>query len=280
MASEAGLPATVFLAILVILAFGKALKSILHGRDRALRSACLVAAALVPLHGIFDVPGHRITLAFSAILLYSLSLGAYVEKSGTSAPWKIPFRLVGFVVMTFAILLLSSQSFGIPRFSTQSAETALARAKDFFKEDKKLQEAAIASGIEYQPDPSEDPLEKALGVLDEASNQVPLDRQIPRYKAFIAFYFDDKQADIEKAFALERALDPTWVEGPYRQGVAWAGFDISKVMPLWEEALRRADLIDSMDADNRWSRKKMVEKMRSFAKGRPEIDGIIDRLSL
>ncbi len=75
MASETGVPATLLLLVLLGLAAWKSLRGIQLGRDRALRAACLTAALLVPIHGFFDVPGHRISLALSAIRVPTLGRG-------------------------------------------------------------------------------------------------------------------------------------------------------------------------------------------------------------
>ncbi len=276
MASEAGIPATLCLALIVLLGLVKSLKSIRHGRDRALRSACLVAAAIVPFHGIFDVPGHRITLALSAFLLYSLSLGSISEKSVPIIPRKFPYRLAGIGVLAIAFLLLSSQWFEKPKLATVAAATAVEEATRLYRKDKALQEAAAAANIEYQPDPAEDLLEKAIVILQDASLQVPLDRQIPKYLAFIAFHFDDKQDLIDNAYTLERALDPTWVERPFEQGIAWAERDAARVAPLWEEALRRAERVGAIDpgqpetpendlGENEWFSQKVAQPSKRLS---------------
>ena len=278
MASEIGVPGTVALGILVVLALGTSLRSILRGRDRALRSACLVGAALVPFHGIFDVPGHRITLAFSAIFLYTLSLGSLSTRSSSPLPRKIPYRIMGVAVGAFTLTILSLHMLGKISLRTVASERAISEAQRLYRADEKLQKAAEAADAEYQPDPSEDPLEDALAILENASHQVPLDRQIPRAIASVAFNFDDKQDEIDRAFALGRKLDPTWVRAPYEQGIAWAEFDPERVLPLWEEALERAEHVTELDDNNMWSRKNTLDKMELFSEKHPALRGIIEQL--
>ena len=102
MAAETGPAATLALATLLIVACWKSLRSILGGRDRALRGACLIAALLVPIHGIFDVPGHRITLALSAGLLFALSLRVSSTHASASTPSPWAFRLPALALLASA----------------------------------------------------------------------------------------------------------------------------------------------------------------------------------
>jgi hypothetical protein len=271
MASEAGVPATVFLALLVLFAFAKALISVFRSRDRALRSACLLAAAVIPFHGIFDVPGHKVALAFASIFLFSLSIPpSPCSETASSAP-KLGFRMLALVMLGFGGLLISAQWTNRPAMAEISASNALLDSQRLYLEDKALQDAAKAEAREYQPDPSEDKLEKALRILDGASRKAPLDRQIPRYRAFIAFHFDDKFDVIDLAFTTESALDPTWVDAPFRQGSAWLAYDQTKVIPLWEEALSRAASLERLDPGNSWNVARTRERILEQSKKLPEL---------
>ena len=279
MISETGIPATICLAVLVVLAFWKGAKSVFSGSDRALRASCLVAAALVPLHGIFDVPGHRITIAIAALFLYSLSLGSLSSNRVARIPFKLPHRLSAFCILALGVTFFCSHLFGKPSLSTISGDKAMLEAKRLYRIDQIRLKKSEEMGMEYQPDPSEDLLEKSIKVLHRASEENPLDRQIPRYIAFIAFHFDDKQDEIERAFAKERALDPTWVKGPYEQGIAWGRVEPDRVLRLWEEAMSRASRADELDPGNSWSRKRTLERMEKSAKRYPALKSSYQHLS-
>ncbi len=109
MASELGIPATLFLLALVAFALRKSLKDILTGRDRALRAGCLVAAMLVPIHGIFDVPGHRITLALSAVFLFVLSLHPPTEPVAPAVSRVWLSRLFAACLLAISFFLIHAQ---------------------------------------------------------------------------------------------------------------------------------------------------------------------------
>ena len=169
MASEAGIPATLALVALLILAFRKSLVAILAGRDRALRSACLVAAMLVPIHGLFDVPGHRITLAWSAAFLFSLSLRPLPYGALRPAPRAWLFRLAALVLLSASAFLIRAQWWGGPQPALVAGDLACTRAFDLYRKDQARQKAAQAAGQSYAPTPEDDLLEQALVPLDEAS---------------------------------------------------------------------------------------------------------------
>lgn len=181
MAAETGVPATLALLALVVLACGKSLKGIWHGRDRALRAGCLVAAMLVPIHGIFDVPGHRITLALSAVFLFALSLHPPSAETSQPAARAWPSRLLALCLLAASAFLIRAQWFGCPQPAVTVAANTLTQTQQLHAEDKLLQQTAIAEGRQHQPDPAEDKLEQALEIIDRASSLAPLDRNIRRF---------------------------------------------------------------------------------------------------
>jgi hypothetical protein len=275
LAAELGVPATLVMAVLVVLAGWSALAAIWRGRDRALRSACLVAALLVPVHGLFDVPGHRITLAWSAALLFALALDVPASDSKLRPPPVWPFRLAALAMLFAAVWLIRAQWWGGPQPALTVAATTLAEAKRLYQEDRCQQQKAAAIGQSYQPAAVEDRLERALSLLQQAAPVAPLDRSLLRFEGFLAMHFDDKYERVDRCFAQVRALDPAWVEGPLRQAEAWAPIDPSRCAVLWREALRRAT---RLQADNQWSRERVWNRIRQRAQGQPALELLLPSL--
>lgn len=271
MASETGIPATLTLLLLVVSVFIYALFPMLRGKDRALRSACFVAAALVAIHGLFDVPGHRVTLAWGAVFLLVLSLHPRRSEISRGLPSVWPSRLFAVGILCLAVFLIRSHWFAGPQPAIAHAAVALQQAKHLHREDLVLQKAAAEQGILYDPEPADDPLEQALTVVREAQAVIPLDRNLLRYEAFLASFYDDKYEVIDRAFAAERTLDPTWVAGVFNQASAWSSIDPERTRVLWEETLARARRLERIHPENPWSADKVLQRMETLAKRKPEL---------
>ncbi len=273
MASEAGIPATLALAALVLVAAWKSARDIRRGRDRTLRAACLAAALLVAIHGIFDVPGHRITLAWAAALLFALSLRPREREIPANPPPALAFRAVGIVLFLFAAALMAAQWRGEPEAATPLARQTTTRVRALYREDLARQEA----GKPPLPE-GEDLLEKCLPLLEGAAAVVPLDRQVRYLQGFIALHFEDMAALTDKAFAIERALDPHSVGDPVRQGLAWSNADPARTEMLWREALRRADWMDRHHPGSRWGRAQLLQQLGNAAAGKQALENIFRNL--
>ena len=270
MASETGLPATVALLALVLCAVWHSLKGIRAGRDRGLRAACLVAALLVPIHGLFDVPGHRITLAWSAALLFALSLHLPAATARPAARW--PSRVAALLLLAAASLLIRAEWFGGPPHATTAAASTIRQVRQLYQEDLMLQQAAEQAGVPYQPDPSEDKLEQALRLIDQTRPCSPLNRELPRHEAFIALHFDDKSERLMRAFAIDRALDPTWVALPLRQAESLAQHDPQMAARLMQESLQRAATADALVPDHHYNLSKTRDRIRHLVRVHPDVE--------
>lgn len=279
MAAEVGIPATLALALLILLAAWKSLAGLRCGRDRALRSACLVAALLVPIHGLIDVPGHRITLAWCALWLFALSLPAPAADAPTrSRPPASPFRLAALALLAAAAFLMRAQWWGGPQPAAVAGPIASAKAMSLYHADQALQRAAEAGGTPPPAPPGGDLLEQALEQLDQAARLVPLDRRVRYLQGFIGLHFEDLDAKSTQAFAIERSLDPTWVHAPLRQARAWSRTNPNQTARLWQEALLRAEWMDRHHPGSPRSRNRILAEIRRSAQGRPELEALVEKL--
>ncbi|MBK1817342.1 O-antigen ligase family protein [Luteolibacter yonseiensis] len=282
MAAETGIPATLALSALVVLASWRALAGVLGGRDRSLRAACLVAALLVPLHGFLDVPGHRIPLAWSSAFLFTLALHVPDSKRFAESPMRRwGFRGAAVVIAGVALLLARAEWLGGPPPSHTRAALAKKEAAELHAKDLVLLKAAHSAGQDYQPAFEDDLLERALLVLEDARKVAPMDRKILNMQGMIGLGLTEKEAFIDRCFALERALDPSWVNAPLIQAEAWSGIDPNRARDpnrtrvLWAEALERARNLDKLHPGTPWSEWRTHEKIRIFAKGKPNLEGLV-----
>lgn len=273
MAAETGVPATLALSALVVFAFWRALSGVLGGRDRALRGACLIAALLVPLHGLFDVPGHRIPLAWSSAFLFVLALHMPDGKRfAESVMRRWAFRGAAVGIAAYALFLARAEWWGGPQPAQIQAEVALKKAVQLHAEDERLLKAAKAAG---QPVPDEHLLVDAVKILEDARKVTPMHRHLLRVEGMISLAIDNKQEFVDRCFAIERALDPTYVDAPLLQARSWARYDPARAAVLWSEALARAKELDRTHPDTQWSEWRVHERIRLFSKGMPQLEGKI-----
>jgi len=281
LASELGVPATLALAALLVVAGWRSFRWIRHGKRRALRAGCLVAALLVAVHGLVDVPGHRLTIAWAAAWLFSLSLPPDDDEKVLlpSAAW--PFRVAGAGVLAFGAWIFGSFYADLKpaqRPAFVAGDHARHEAMALYEEDRKLQAEAEAAGQPYQPAPADDPLETGLAGIGDALEVRPLDRSLYHIQGFLALHYDDKTAVVERAFAMERALDPTWVGAPLIQARAWSKIDPKRTVALWNEALRRARAVEERDPATPWGVKGTLNQIARQARGNPALEEVFKRL--
>ncbi len=274
MASEVGVIATGALAILVGLAFWKARGSIVNGRDRAVRSACMVAAMIVPIHGIFDVPGHRIVIAWSAAFLFCLCLSSTTSGSTPKRPRPkaLPFQVGGAVLLLLAGYLAMTRTESGPRLAIQTAPTALMAAEQLWKEDYQLQLAAKTKGEVYQPTAEEDRIEKAIRLITAARSLAPLDSSLLRYQLYLAMNFDDRNAWIDHISKLEEVLNPMNIGSSVKQAELWSTYNVDRSFAHMQEAVRRAERLDEIAVTPGKTRKYLMVQLKMIAKGKPELE--------
>ncbi len=282
MAAETGLPATLALAALVALAGIHGWLGLRRGRDRSLRAACLVAAFIVPIHGIFDVPGHRIPLAWSAAWLFALSLRATPLSHPSPRQRRWPSRAVAMIVLTAATWLAVEHRFATPKTALTAVENTTRHIMELHRQDIALQEAAAAEGRTYDPDPEDDLLEVALAMLGPARQLRPMNRELLRLESSLALQFIDKYDIAIQAHYLERALDPSWIGAPLRHAAEWAHADPEHSARMWDEALQRAAQLDqwrnSPDQPHQ-ARDRTIARIRQQARQFPVLESKIPAIA-
>ena len=74
-----------------------------------------------------------------------------------------------------------------------------------------------------------------------------------------------------KSFAIELALDPTWVAAPLHQALAWSNANPQETAKLWGEALRRARWMDQHHPGS-GSEAATCARIREQARGKPLLE--------
>ena len=245
MLAETGWPATLCLLAGAVAIWRVVWKQVRTGRTRFLRAGSLVAAMVLCLHGVFDVPGHRVGLMWAGVLLAAMCLrmpaaedGGVVGRSsrGTQVIW----RCVGGVLVAAGGFLLLAQLVGWPVLPSARVFGRMEEAKELYDADQAAYDRAVAEGRDYQPPADQDPLESAMKCVADALRITPLDPHPHYVMGALAAHYDDKQETVNREFAIQRRLDPTRINSVLMQARAWMAQAPQQTVTLWAEALRRA----------------------------------------
>jgi O-antigen ligase len=205
---------------------------------RGLRMACLVAASLLCLHGIFDVPGHRVGLAWSAALLAAISLRP--RPPDPVRPGGAGWRAGGLILFAGGLWLMLAQWTGRPALPSAVAAGEMRAMKAIHELDRAAVGLAVMTGTAHPPSPPPDPLKIAMAHVDRAISIHPLDPHPHFVRGVLALHFDGGAEMAEASFALQRRLSPQSVSVVVEQARAWTRRDPARVHGLWTEALERA----------------------------------------
>jgi len=250
-AAESGVPAALCLLGLAVAVITAAARGIRRPgeRQRALRAACLAAAAIPLLHGLVDVSVHRVGILWAGAALLALAMPTPRKSSGRG--WRVAWRLGGCAVLGWGLVLLSGQLRGSPVLPSEHAAMLASRAHTAYLADH---QSTTAAPEVFLPDDdmSEDLLEAALADLETAAGILPLEPRIHGLRGMIALHFDDKDDLARRSFEIQRQLDPIWLRLPLLQAHAWAPIDSAETHALWREAMRRAEMLDSRLPGKPW----------------------------
>jgi len=264
MAAELGIPATVCLLIAVLSTFTLALRSIWNGRDRALRSALLAGAAIIVIHGMFDVPGHRLPILWTGSLFLGLALPL---SSKAKRPITRGISYLAACSVLIAGLRLSYISYTeAPWFPLttdvnfyQKALTAYQNSRDSKKDSlQRFRELARTQKLTQQ----------AIAIT-------PLDRKLRQLDGLCDIRMT-RFDEADRQFLIERTLAPTWVELPLNQGFAWIQYSPERATNAWVEAFARADWMDQYHPQSPYGRKRTQQKIMGKTKGNIAVQSILN----
>jgi O-antigen ligase len=281
MASEVGIPGSLALLGLVIALAVHSYRRLRIGRGRAIRSACLVAAFLVPLHGFFDVPGHRVALAWAASLLFVLSLPASDELEPKLLGRRVRalYRIAGVGILGAGVWLASAVWFGAGNPRLLVADVACDETMDQYREDQRLKALAQTEGRIYEPPAEEfDPLDKAYQGLKQATAVAPLDQRLYLLGGSLGLFFEGQEQEVDKAFLILKKLNPTSVDLILKQASAWKGVDQTRSKILWNEALDLASNLEDRHPQLKGYRRQVLARIKREAKGIPVVEEAVKSL--
>lgn len=261
-AAECGLPCIVVCLVLLVVL----IRGILPMRRSStwpLRWGCAAAVLAVLLHGLVDVPVHRVELGWWILVLAGLAFGV-PSPTGTerNAAWvvqRLVFGICGAFFLILGVTMVRAEWFGVPPFPPYRHTVAV---------DQMRQLAAAGRPTEAK---------------DLARSEIPLSpmaRGLYRELGYREMKEGKDPVVADAAFAAERALNPVSAQIPLDQGRLWLRDDITRTADLWSEALRKHMALERAGAYA--NSVEFYSRMLSEARGYPglvELLGVNARLA-
>ena len=273
LAAELGIPAAVCILGLVGFFFVRGAANIkkANHRDRALRIGCLVAAALVPLHGIFDVPAHRPALFLAALLLYALSQNP-VDKEFVSRRFSRRSSLaLSLLLIAVGVRLLGASWFGWTSPHIVKSGERLSEGVAVYKRVSDLN----------NPLPPFESLElrKQISSWAESSVQAaPLEGRFYRLSALASLPLDFEREETARNFEIDRALIPFSLNIPLLQASSALFYNPDEVKKGWVAAVERAKAVDQVKDEGPVATKRVLRVIAKSIVKNPGLKGSAEEI--
>ena len=187
-----------------------------RGTDRRLRLAAAAAALVFAIHGLVDVPGHRLGSALPGLFMLGLAIndaGPAGEKRHVSSAFRVVAAALGIVGAVW--LFDAARGGGLPGRTGVAENTA--RAQSFVeREDYPGAEAAVTRALAWTPLDWQLYFIRGMALADEGNWPRALD--------------DFRRANL---------LEPTSPKSTFEEGKIWLNNEPSLAIPAWRETLRR-----------------------------------------
>ena len=267
LAAEAGWGTVIILAGALGGLFFKAFQAAKSRRGWPLSLATLLAALMVPVHGLFDVPAHHVGIAWPALVfLFSNFRPGDTPQGYSGAFSRFLFRGLGLAILSGGIYLLANPAQGGRTPAMLQSEMAARQISGCYARDVAEKANPAANPPDRKPDGTPvDQMEVGQALVNEALRTHPLDPELYYWRGMLSLNFTDEEPITDQSFAAQRVLEPDWPEVAWRQGLAWVGIDNQRTLSLWQEVLTRAAKADQIRKDVYGSQSWWLQRMKSAA---------------
>ena len=219
------------------------------------RSAGGAALLAFGLHGLADVPGHRIGTVWPILMVAGLICARKKEgENRAPASWEIwLFRGLGLALALGALLW----TWGVATGGNWPATVAAAQSK-------------AAVGAEWKAGS----IEKALQAAERGRDLAPYDSVLRFLYGKALLFFDDTEKETAAEFEIQAKLEPYLLIVPLDQATAWLEILPDRpelALPAYREALARSRF---KLADNRGP-EHVVEHMMRMSQRSPKLESYI-----
>ena len=221
--AEAGPIPTLALLALVVVVVGR-LWWARRLEDWAIRWGLVSAALTIGLHGLIDVPLHRVSLGWIVLIGFASAVGLPGSKSTRpSVTGRTGFGVAGIFALALGVWMMGAQWWGLrstPPFLWASYDARIERLN---------RELDFDSGEL---------------VAAEAVRAVPMRSEPYLWLGAFLLEFEETEAEADAVFRAQRLVNPTWPVIAVNEAGLWLGIDEGRAAAAWTEAVRRAQRID------------------------------------
>lgn len=264
LAAEGGWPALALLGGATILALVLAFRLAWKQRAWALRWGCLLAAAVVPAHSLFDVPAYTAAMGWGAFFLLGLVLPEPVKPPPSClAGWC--FSGVGLLVSMAGVFLLRAELFGGPQCAYAGAQQLYRHADFVYRTSERTLARAEASTPEERSAMDQE-IHEARTAAEEARKALPLLGWLYGLQGGLDLLgpTPHDEDSISRDFAIQRQLNPLALRLLFWQAERWKKENPAQLPPLWREAMKVAYTLEKESVASQRMRQQRRDAFESI----------------
>lgn len=222
-----------------------------------LRWGCIVAATAALLHGMVDVPIHRVALGWWVLAIAGLGLQS--RGGGEGRPCgkqRAIFVLAGVGMLLFGTRLINAEWYGGDPLAPFVAEAARDQSFEAYKQKNPL---------------------RALEIAQDGVRSAPMSGPLYFQAGELLRQFQGFDAQAELYFEAHRRINPVWTYVTLQQAQFWIDSHPERAASLWTESLDRRVRIDVATNAGEAPALGLYRDLLSAATQKPELQRLLHR---
>jgi len=246
--AQAGLLSSLIALIVILSLLFLTLFKNRRSRSWLLCLSCILPIFCIVLHGIVDVPGQKVGIILSGILLIGITIKLdYIKDRAFPRYATISCQLFAVGIFSLGVMLVHSQWFS-------SSSIVFSDTQIRIKKIQSLYQKSIDSAREKDTAGQKKFLLSAVDLTKNAIIRSPLDSDLHYIKGKLYSFLEGYEDKVKSSFKIESILDPFWCDLPLRQSEVWLFIDIDETTSLMADALDRATKISNNYAKSHWGK--------------------------
>jgi len=200
------------------------------------------------VHGIIDVPGQKIGIIMSGLLLTGVTIKPNHGKDINSSQYvTLIYQFLAIGIFSIGLILVHSQWFKSDSIFFSDTQTRLNKIQTLYN-------LNIKAALEKDSLNREKYLISAINLTEKAIKRTPLDSDLHFIRGKLYSFLEGDEDKVRFSFNIESELDPAWVNLPLRQSKVWLFIDLKETRKLWTKALERSSKLEDDYSRITWNR--------------------------